>query len=633
MSEKSVLQAWDYVAFAAMLVISSAIGFYFAFRHERTKGGTVEEFLIGSRQISAYPIALSMASSFLSAITVIGGPVEVYLYGIMVLMYNLACLFTMIITCLIYIPLFYRLNIISTYEYINRRFGSAVKYGVTFGFLTYMVIYLGIATYTPALALSEVTGVNLWISIISTGLVCTLYTTLGGIKAVVWTDVFQICIMLAGLLAVLIQGVIHVGGFGKVWRIAESGGRINFFDFDPDPRRRHTFWTTVIGGTFVWCAIYSCNQAQVQRYLACKSEKEAKKAIFLNWIGMLLLSTAACLCGLVMYAVYETCDPMETNRISNTNQMTPLLVLDLLSHIPGVSGLFIASAFSGTLSTTSSGINSLAAVFVEDFLKPNWKPWNHFSDRKKTLISKLLAMIFGLSIVGMAALTSLFEENVMELARSVDGLILGPILGVFTLAALFPKSNSKGAFVGMLVSFSISIFLGIGAQMHKPAARFRRKLKTSTAGCRLPNGTTSNPMNITTFVTTMITSPTPDKTPSIMENICSISYGYYTPIGCLTTIIIGLLISKVTGGAKDVDKSLIAPIFHTIHKFIFKEEPAASLPESGIRLLETTAEKLFSPDHHPSRSQVDKTEGDYNEEKKIERAWSELKKLKAMDKS
>ncbi|XP_067914628.1 sodium-coupled monocarboxylate transporter 1-like isoform X2 [Heterodontus francisci] len=514
MSVKNVLQAWDYIVFAAMLAVSASIGLYFAFRPGRPKGGNAEEFLIGNRQISAYPIALSLASSFLSAVTVIGAPAEVYLYGAVVLLYTIACLFTMIFTWLIYIPLFYRLNIISTYEYIGRRFGSVVKCQVVFSFLLYMFIYLGIATYTPAVALSEVTGINLWISIITTGLVCTLYTTLGGIKAVVWTDVFQICIMLAGLLALLIQGLIHAGGFEKVWRIAERGGRINFFDFDPDPRRRHTFWTTVIGGTFAWTAIYSCNQAQVQRYLACKSEREAKKAIFLNWLGMLGVTITACMCGLVMYAVYENCDPMEANRVSNNNQMTPLLVLEILSYVPGVPGLFVASAFSGTLSTISSGINAIAAVFVEDIIKPNWKSWENSSDGKKTLISKLLAMIFGLSTMVLAALTSLFQENVLQLTRSIDGLILGPILGVFTLAALFPKSNAKGASVGMLVSFSLCMFWGICAQVYPPAAKFAKKLKISTSECHLLNATSSGSTNVSSLLTTMVATPTPDKTRS-----------------------------------------------------------------------------------------------------------------------
>ncbi|XP_078082198.1 sodium-coupled monocarboxylate transporter 1-like [Mustelus asterias] len=605
MSVKNVLQVWDYVVFAAMLVVSTAIGLYFAFRPGRTKGGTTDEFLIGNRQISAFPIALSLAASFLSAITVIAGPVEVYLYGIMVLMYNASCLITVIITCLIYIPLFYRLNIISTYEYISRRFGSAVKYLIVSLFLIYMFIYLGIATYTPALALSEVTGINLWISIITTGSVCTLYTTLGGIKAVVWTDVFQICIMLAGLVALLIQGIIQVGGFGKVWRIAESGGRLNFFDFDPDPRRRHTFWTTVIGGSFVWIAIYSCNQAQVQRYLACKSEKEAMKAIFLNWLGMLVLTVAACMCGLVMYAIYETCDPMEANRISNSNQMTPLLVLDILAHIPGAPGLFIASAFSGTLSTISSGINAATAVVVEDIIKPKWKSWEYFSDSKRTLITKFLAMTFGISTMGFAGLTSLLEENVMQLIRSVDGLFLGPILGVFTLAALFPKSNGKGAFVGMLISSIFNVFLGIGSQVYPPAAKFTRKLQTSTASCHLYNITLSSSTNVTSLLTTMETSPAPDKMVNIWEEISSLSYGYYTPVGFLASVIIGFLVSVATGGTQDLDQSLIAPIYHTIHKSIFKKKPSTPLPESGIQLLETTPEKLFNTAHYPPSLQYD----------------------------
>ncbi|XP_069779127.1 sodium-coupled monocarboxylate transporter 1-like [Narcine bancroftii] len=536
----------------------------------------------------------------------IGGPVEVYLFGIMVVLFTISCLFTIIYTGLIYIPLFYRLNIISSYEYINRRFGSAVKYQIISSFLMYMCIYLGIATYAPALALNEVTGINLWVSIMTTGFVCTLYTALGGIKAVVWTDVFQICIMVAGLLALMIQGLMRVGGFGKVWRIAEQGGRINLFDFDPDPRRRHTFWTTVVGGTFAWTAIYSCNQAQIQRYLACRSEKEAQKAIFLNWVGMLVVTITACMCGLVMYAVYENCDPLGENRITNANQMAPLLVLDILSQVPGVPGLFIASAFSGTLSTISSGINAISAIFVEDIIKPNCKSWKHISAYKQTLFSKLLAVMFGLMIMGLAGLTSLFEENVMQLSRSVDGLILGPVLGVFTLAALFPKCNSKGAFVGILAGFSFSVFMLVCSQVYPAVDKFTRRLKTSTVGCLSSNVTTSSRINGTSLITTIVRSPTPDKIESMVENVCFLSYGYYTPVGCLLTVITALVISAVTGGTKDVDPTLIAPIIHIIHRILFKKKPAAPLPEASTELLETTPEKIFSPDHHSSGSQKQK---------------------------
>uniref|UniRef100_V9KIM9 Sodium-coupled monocarboxylate transporter 1 n=1 Tax=Callorhinchus milii TaxID=7868 RepID=V9KIM9_CALMI len=573
MSVNGVFQVWDYVVFACMLGMSAAIGIFHAFRRNGTAQGTTEDFLVGNRQISAYPIAFSLASSFLSAITVIGNPAEVYTYGIMFLMFAFSWLFTMIVTCLIYIPLFYRLNIISTYEYLHKRFGPFVRYQAVCCFLVYMFLYLGIVTYAPSLALSQVTGMNLWISIVMTALVCTFYTTLGGIKAVVWTDVFQVCVMFSGLLAVLIQGSIHFGGFRKIWSIAEDGGRLNFLDFDPDPRRRHTFWTIMVGGTFGWTATYGCNQAQVQRYLACKSERDAKKAVMLNWIGMIIILSIACLCGLVLYAVYETCDPIKAGMVNNSNQLMPLLVMEILGHMPGVPGLFVASAYGGTLSTISSGINAMTAVMVEDFIKPIWKSWDHFSARKQTMISKFLAMMFGFLTIGLAGAASLLKGNIIQAALSVAGVIQGPILGVFTLAALFPKSNGKGAFTGLSVGLILGMWIGIGAQIYPPSDEFTKVLKTSIAGCLEPNSTISTPANITTWTVTMINHTSQEARPSIADNFYSLSYLYYSSVGCCSTLLVGLIVSMFTckTGVEDVDPTLIAPIRHTIHNFFRRE--------------------------------------------------------------
>ncbi|XP_055509712.1 sodium-coupled monocarboxylate transporter 1-like isoform X2 [Leucoraja erinacea] len=539
MEGKSVFQVWDYVIFISMVLVSAAIGLFCAFKDSRSGQESTEEFFVGNRQISAYPIALSLASSFLSAITVIGNPAEVYSFGIMFLMFGFTWFITMIATSLIYIPLFYRLNIISTYEYLNRRFGQLVRYQVVCCFLIYMFLYLGIVTYAPSLALSQVTGINLWISIVTTACVCTLYTALGGIKAVVWTDVFQLCVMLIGLLTVLIQGSIHIGGLEKVWNIAENGGRLNFLDFDPDPRRRHTFWTIIVGGTFGWTATYSCNQAQVQRYLACKSEKEAKKAVFLNWVGMVIILTTACLCGLVMYALYGSCDPIKANRISNTNQLMPLMVVEILNETPGVAGLFVASAYSGTLSSISSGISAMAAIVVEDFIKPLWKPWEQLSNRKKTLATKLLAMIFGFATIGLAGVASLLKGNIIQ-----------------------------GAFAGLCVGLSLSMWVGIAAQIYPPSAKFTGLLETSISGCPLSNVTTSTPVNVTSLLTA-VASPNQER-PSIAEDFYSLSYLYYSPLACLSTVFVGLTISFFTGGNEKVDPLLISPIVPTIHKFIFR---------------------------------------------------------------
>ncbi|XP_048467035.1 sodium-coupled monocarboxylate transporter 1-like [Rhincodon typus] len=422
MAENHVFHAWDYVVFASMLLVSTAIGLFYAFKRGGAGQRTTEDFLVGNRQISAYPIAFSLAASFMSAVALIGYPAEVYNTGLNILMLNVARILTTITVCLVYIPLFYRLNIISTYEL------QSIQN------LTGLIICRDHNAATCSVSISHLaTELNLLLFVMSSQ---------GGIKAVVWTDVFQLCIMMIGLLAVLIQGSIHVGSFGKIWNIAKNNGRTSLFDFDPDPRKRYTFWTVSFGALFGWTSIYGCNQVQIQRYLSCKSEKEARKAVVLNVIGTCILFTLSCLCGLVMYAVYENCDPIKANRVSTTDELTPLLVMELFDQMPGFPGLFVASAYSGTLSTISSGISALAAVCIEDLIKPTWKPWGRLSSRKKTLISKLLAMTFGLITIGLTGVSSLMGRNIIQATLTFEGIILGPILGVFTLAAIFPKSNS-----------------------------------------------------------------------------------------------------------------------------------------------------------------------------------------------
>ncbi|RXM98397.1 Sodium/iodide cotransporter [Acipenser ruthenus] len=142
------------------------------------------------------------------------------------------------------------------------------------------LLYTGIVIYAPALILNQVTGLDIWASLFSTGLICTFYTTLGGMKAVIWTDVFQVVVMLSGFLAIVIRGTVLVGGPSAVLEIASNGSRINLGDFSFDLRRRYTFWTFVFGGTMVWLSMYGVNQSQVQRYIACKTEKEARRTAF-----------------------------------------------------------------------------------------------------------------------------------------------------------------------------------------------------------------------------------------------------------------------------------------------------------------------------------------------------------------
>nr|XP_033806558.1 sodium-coupled monocarboxylate transporter 1-like [Geotrypetes seraphini] len=538
--------AWDYVVFAAMLVISAAIGIYYAFAGGGQK--TTKDFLMGGRSMSAVPVALSLTASFMSAVTVLGTPAEVYRFGAMYAVFAISYTLVIIISSEVFLPVFYRLGVTSTYEYLELRFNRVVRILGTLIFIIEMVLYTGIVIYAPALALNQVTGFHLWGAVVSTGVVCTFYCTMGGLKAVIWTDVFQIGIMVAGFTSVIIRAVVVQGGIGTVLNDAYYGGRLNFWDFNPDPLQRHTFWSIIIGGTFTWTAIYGVNQSQVQRYIACKSRFQAKLSLYINLLGLWAILACAVLSGLCLYSIYKDCDPWKAGSVSAADQLMPYLTLDILQDYPGLPGLFVACAYSGTLSTVSSSINALAAVTVEDLIKPYFKS---LSDKKLSWISQGASLFFGAVCIAMAAVASSMG-SLIQAALSIFGMLGGPLLGLFSLGILFRVANPTGAIVGLISGFAISLWVGIGAQIYPPLPVRTLPLDLSTAGCNFTN--TSLEMNWTSTTATPTTSTVEQiqvsERPVIADYWYSLSYLYLSLLATLVVIVVGILVSLITGGRK-----------------------------------------------------------------------------------
>ncbi|NXJ42192.1 SC5A8 protein, partial [Ciconia maguari] len=514
---------WDYVVFAAMLLVSAVIGIYYAFAGGGQK--TSKDFLMGGRSMSALPVALSLTASFICVFAIT--------YGLVVL-----C------SAEIFLPVFYKLGITSTYEYLELRFNKYLRLCGTVLFIiqtasrpqSCSTLYTGIVIYAPALALNQVTGFDLWGAVVATGVVCTFYCTLGGLKAVVWTDVFQVGIMVAGFSSVIIRAVVVQEGIGRIVNDSYYGGRLNFWDFNPNPLQRHTFWTIVVGGTFTWTGIYGVNQSQVQRYIACKSRFHAKMSLYINLVGLWAILACAALCGLALYSIYKDCDPW------TAKQLMPYLVLDILHDFPGVPGLFVASAYSGTLSTVSSSINALAAVTVEDLIRPYFRS---LSEKKLSWISMGMSLFYGGVCIAMAAVASLLGA-LLQAALSIFGMVGGPLLGLFALGILCSFANGIGAFVGLVSGFVISLWVGIGSQIYPPLPERTKPLYLSTAGCNISSGNlmpTENPL------TTVFNTPTAER-PALADNWYSLSYLYFSTLGTLITIVVGIIISLLTGGLK-----------------------------------------------------------------------------------
>ncbi|XP_043097006.1 sodium-coupled monocarboxylate transporter 1 [Puntigrus tetrazona] len=537
----ATFSVWDYVVFVGLILFAAGIGLFQAIRGR--KEASSDEFLLGGRQMTAVPVALSLTASFMSGITVIGTPAEAYLYGTPFWLFVFSYAIMSTISAELFVPLFYRLSITSTYEYLEMRFNKLIRVIGTSMYIAQTALYTGMVIYAPALALNQITGLDLWGVLVATGLVCIIYCTLGGLKAVIWTDVFQMIIMLSGFVAIIARGVVLQGGFERIWNDSYHGGRLETFSFDPDPLRRHSFWTIVVGGSLMWASMYSINQSQVQRYISCKTMTHAKLSLYLNMVGLWVTVSLAMLSGLTMYSIYKDCDPFTNKDVGATDQLLPYLVMDILAEFPGLPGLFVAAAYSGTLSTVSSSINALVAVTVEDFMKPAWP---RLTERQLSWINMGMSVFYGGVCIAMAGVASVMG-NILQAALSIFGMISGPLLGLYILGMFFRCANSTGGLVGLISGLAITLWVGIGAQVYPPLPEKTLKLPLSVEGCFAPD------MNETTTITpfsTVLQTTTPQSRPALADNWYSLSYLYFCPVGIIVTMVTGLIVSAMTGGCK-----------------------------------------------------------------------------------
>ncbi|XP_019947487.2 solute carrier family 5 member 6a [Paralichthys olivaceus] len=544
----------DYVIFALLLVASAGIGLFYAFSGGRQR--TTQEFLMADRSMSCLPVSLSLLATFQSAVAILGAPSEVYTFGTQYWFLGCSYFLGLLIPAHIFIPVFYRLRLSSAYEYLELRFNKTVRICGTVTFIFQMVIYMGVVLYAPALALNVVTGFDLWGAVLAMGLVCTLYTALGGLKAVMWTDVFQTVVMFAGQLAVIIVGASQAGGIAEVWRKANNGSRISGLDLNPDPLERHTFWTLGVGGVFLMLALYGVNQAQVQRYLSSRTEKAAVMSCYVVFPCQQIVLCLGCLMGLVMFARYGEDSPLDKGYVKTNDQMVLYFVMDVFRDLPGLPGLFVACLFSGALSTISSAFNSLATVTMEDLIKPYFP---NMTEAKATLLSKGLALTYGLVCLAMAYIASIMG-SVLQAAFSIFGMVGGPLLGLFCLGMFFPWANSIGALVGLFTGLAMAFWIGIGS--------FVMRMSASTSAPFL--NTTALPLfdNMTTVMTTLVTTAKPR--PTGVKALYSLSYMWYSAHNSTTVVVVGLIVSFLTGPMKEKELTpgTVFPVLGTLLFFL-----------------------------------------------------------------
>ncbi|XP_055539157.1 sodium-coupled monocarboxylate transporter 1 isoform X3 [Wyeomyia smithii] len=473
---------YDYVVFLLMLLSCMIIGIYFGFIKKKVKkGGAEADYLVGGRQMSVIPVSLSLIASFISGISLLGTPTEIYVYGIQY-MYIVGGVITMgFIMMYFYLPVFHNLQLTSTYQYLQTRFDKRMRLfgSVLFTFAT--MAWLPIVIYVPALAFNQVTGVNVHLITPLVCVICIFYTCVGGLKAVVWTDVVQTVLMFGAMALIIAKGTYDVGGFATVMDRAITSGRIEGPDLRFDLTTRHNIYSCVIGGVIYWLKTNAVSQNMIQRYLSLPSLRAAKQALWTFIAGTLFLLGLCCYSGLLIYAKYHDCDPLTTKLAVAKDQLLPLLVMDTLGDYPGLPGLFVAGVFSAALSSLSTGLNSMSAVVLEDFFKPFTN--RPLSERATAIIMRAVVGVFGTICVGLVLVVEKLGA-VLQLSMSLGSVSNGPLLGIFTLGVLVPWANGTGAIVGGTIGLVLMSWICFKAQLAIASGEMSFEPKpVNTQGC------------------------------------------------------------------------------------------------------------------------------------------------------
>ncbi|XP_021355201.1 sodium-dependent multivitamin transporter-like isoform X2 [Mizuhopecten yessoensis] len=425
----------------------------------------------------------------------------------------------------------------------------------------YGVNYFGTVLFLPAVSLEAVAGIPTWMSIIGLLIVVLIYTLIGGFKAVIWSDVIQAIIMLCGIFALLIKGTIESGGVKETWTTVYDTGRVNLFVMDPDPTLRQSFWSLVFGSSVRGFATVFM-QTSFQRIKATPTLKSTKNMYLVTAFSFLFVSWLAILEGAVMFAYFnkQGCDPLVSKRLGNENQLIPAMVVDIFQDTPCMPGLFLAALFSASLSTMSSLLSSLSAVFWEDIVKPHTKP---MSERRGIIIAQIAVFVFAVIGGVVAFVVSGIEGPATQIFNITSSSLTGALTGIFVLGFLNPWANSLGAIVGGMCSVLFVGWISLG-KIISPGVKVHPKLDPApTYNCLSPNA--SFAFNSTMYNSSMytidVTTPAVETvtSPTGLDVLYSVSYMWLGALGVLIVLITGSLVSRLKD-QPPVDPKLWVPV-------------------------------------------------------------------------
>ncbi len=440
------LDKFDFAIIAIYLVGITLFGLRF-----RKRQRSLRDYFLADRNIPWWAIALSIVAAETSTLTIISVPGLAYEGNLTFLQLVLGYLTGRVIISFILLPQYFRGELYTAYELIERRFGGKLRCLTAGLFLVTRAAAEGVRVYAVSIVVAIALGTGEITSIAIITALTLVYTFEGGLAAVIWTDVVQTAVYVGGTLVGLFT-ILHLvpGGWPAIHSLAASTGKLRIFDFAPSLWKPYTFWAGLIGGTFFTTASHGTDQLIVQRLLAARSQRQSVAALLSSGVAILFQFALFLLVGVMLFAFYR----VPSSLFGKADRIYPTFIVSRLPH--GISGLLIAAILAAAMSNLSAALNSLSSSSMVDFYLRNKSAMD---ERRKIRLSRIATLFWALLLFALAVLSLHKVGHVVEVGLQIASIAYGALLGVFLLGVLTRGANQNGAILGMVCGFATELYL------------------------------------------------------------------------------------------------------------------------------------------------------------------------------
>lgn len=492
---ESQLRTADLVVLLLYMAGVFGLGCWFA-----RKSGKTEEFMAAGRSLPGWAVGLSIFGTYVSSIGFLGNTGKAFGDNWSSWVFGLSLPIAAVVAVKWFVPLYRSSDEISAYAHLEKRFGPWARTYALVCYLFSQLARIGTILYLVALALAPLTGWSITTIILVTGILVTIYTLLGGIEAVIWTDVVQSIVLVAG--AILCLALILMGmpeGPGQLFDVAKASEKFSLGGFSLDPKTLHlenpTFWMVLLYGIFINLQNFGIDQSFVQRYVTAKSDRDAKFSV---WLAALLFPPVSALfffIGTGLFSLYHS-DPELISEVQSQVAQTQLIQEDLkitevaltermatlgpsdigdkvlphfiVNKLPaGIAGLLIAAIFAAAMSSMDTSLNSSATLWLCDIHKRYLRP--EASEKESMRVLHIATLVFGVAGT-FTALAMIRVKSALDAWWTLQGIFTGGVLGLFLLGMISKRTRNPQAVVAVILGIFLIVWLALSNTSFWPAA-------------------------------------------------------------------------------------------------------------------------------------------------------------------